>query len=158
MRTVITTIFATLLLAILSGIALPAAYADPPSTSRYIADDDWAGYVDVSNISMRGDTFSFVVTIDATRGAVPVNPLYFIAKADDGTTYDEPDYTYTDLHSGDLPAGERVKGIVAFGISGPRPTMIEYEAPLGEILAKWTITWRTTPQPKQPVSPFGSSS
>lgn len=159
MRTVISTILTVFILAFIPTVATAA----PAPAGRFISQDDWAGYVDVSDIHMSGGTFYFTTTIEATRGVVPVNPFYFIAKADDGTTYDDPDYSYTTLHSGGLSAGEKVKGRMAFTVTGPRPTSIVYEGVLGETLTKWTVTWRpapkapNTPKPKRPAAPFGSS-
>ncbi|MFW0785172.1 DUF1942 domain-containing protein [Gordonia sp. CPCC 206044] len=107
--------------------------------------------------TLTSTTMTVTVTVEATKGEMPVNPLYFIAKTADGTTFD-PTYVdgNTTLHSGDLPAGEKVRGAVAFAVHGARPSALIYEAPLGEQLAKWTITWRAVKPAPKPAIPFGS--
>lgn len=136
MRSTLAAIIATIMCALFSIAVVPAAAsAAPPSNARYISGDGWGGYVQITDINLRGSTFSFTATIESTRGAIPVNPFYFVAKASDGTTYDDPDFSTTDLHSGYLSAGQRVKGTVAFTVNGPRPTAIQYEGVLGETLA-----------------------
>ncbi|GAA3025526.1 hypothetical protein GCM10010528_04290 [Gordonia defluvii] len=147
-------------LAIALSLALIALLAPSGQAAaaegKYISDYDDAGYVDVTDIQMSGSTFSFTATITATRGSLAVNPLYWSAKAADGTMYSSPDYSSTTLGSGSLPAGERARGTVAFDIDGPRPTLIAYEGALGDRLATWSITWRKPkPSPRQ-TSPFGS--
>lgn len=159
MRSTLAAIIATIMCALLSIAVVPAAAsAAPPSNARYISGDGWGGYVQITDINLRGSTFSFTATIESTRGAIPVNPFYFVAKASDGTTYDDPDFSTTDLHSGYLSAGQRVKGTVAFTVNGPRPTAIQYEGVLGETLATWTFTWREAPKSKKPAPLFGSAS
>lgn len=158
MRSSLVAIVASLMCALFSIALAPGVSAAPPPNARYVSEDDWGGYVQVTDIRLRGNTFSFTATIESTKGAIPVNPFYFVAKASDGTTYDDPDYSYTDLHSGYLSAGQRVKGTVAFNLTGPRPTAIQYEGVLGETLATWTFSWREAPKAKKPAPVFGSAS
>ncbi len=149
-------IWFTALCLTLVALTVPVTQARAES-SRYISDDDSAGYVDVSDIGLNRSVFSFTATIAATRGSVRVNPLYWSAKAADGTMYTTPDYSNTTLRSGNLPAGERARGTVAFEIDGPRPTLIALEGVLGERLATWTFSWREPkPAPRPRPSPFGS--
>lgn len=158
------------LLAILALIAFLApvsvfssagtAHADTPSNARFISHNDWAGYITLQKAYLSSSTVTFTVLIQATKGEIPVNPLYFVAKADDGTTYDDVEYSddATTLHAGYLSAGEQVKGTVALEVDGPEPSALIYEAPLGETLAKWSITWRKVKPKPAPAPPFGSSS
>ncbi|MFW0785178.1 DUF1942 domain-containing protein [Gordonia sp. CPCC 206044] len=150
------------ILTLVSVLALLAsatvAHAAPRSvTSQLVAHNNWAGYVTLNSATLTSTTMTVTVTVEATKGEMPVNPLYFIAKTADGTTFD-PTYVdgNTTLHSGDLPAGEKVRGAVAFAVHGARPSALIYEAPLGEQLAKWTITWRAVKPATKPAIPFGS--
>ncbi|MGC4935957.1 DUF1942 domain-containing protein [Gordonia sp. DT30] len=139
--------------------AAGAARADTPSDARYIADSDWAGYVTLHKAYLTSRTVAFTVVIQATRGEIPVNPLYLVAKANDGTTYDDVVYDddATTLHASDLAAGDKVKGTVTLKVNGPDPTTLIYEAPLGETLAKWSITWHKVKPKPAPAPLFGSS-
>ncbi|WP_161925557.1 DUF1942 domain-containing protein [Gordonia crocea] len=141
----------------LSLIALlaPTGRADA-APGRFISNYEDAGHVDISDIGMSGSIFSFVATITTSRGSLPVNPLYWSAKAADGTMYTSPNFSNTTLGTGSLPAGERARGVVAFEITGPRPTLVSYEGVFGDRLATWTIKWRTPKPAPRPRSPFGS--
>lgn len=151
--------FASLLtalgLAVIAFLA-PAAPAHAIQGRYFTQEYNGSGYVDIDDINMSNGVLSCTVIIEATRGEVAVNPLYWSAKADDGTKYDWPDYSVTTLGSGDLPAGERARGTVGFEIDGPRPTRIVFEDVLGDRLASWTIRWHKTKQTPTPASPFGS--
>ncbi|MEY1677692.1 DUF1942 domain-containing protein [Gordonia sp. ABKF26] len=147
------------ILATLAVLAPTTAIASAAPSPAYFSYTDWAGYVTLNSASKNSSEMTIDVTIEATRGAVPVNPLYFFVKAADGTTYD---YSWTGdstLRAGDLPAGQKTRGTVVFDITGgPEPTQVIYEAPLGEQLTSWTITWKPAPKPApKRAAPFGSS-
>lgn len=149
----------------LSAIALLlipalAATAGAAPSAAFVSEDNWAGYVTLNTATLYSDSVAFDVTISATKGEVPVNPFYFVAKAADGTSYNNPTYAGDNyLRSGDLPAGERVRGVVTLKVTGPKPTALIYEGVLGRQLAKWNLRWKTVApkaKPKPPV--FGSLS
>lgn len=155
MKRVIVVILATL--AVLVPTAAISNAAPSPAHFTY---NDWGGYITLNSASKNSNEMTIDVTIEATRGAVPVNPLYFFAKAADGTTYDYSWSGDSTLRSGDLPAGQKTRGTVTFDIDGgPEPTQVIYEAPLGEQLISWTITWKPAPKKSapKPATPFGSS-
>lgn len=151
------------LLGVLALFAPMMATAKAASDPVYVNyEGDWAGYVTLNGASLNSREMTVDVTIQATKGRIPVNPLYFIAKAPDGTTYE---YSWTGdstLHSGELPAGQKTRGTVVLDVAGgPEPNQLIYEGPLGEQLASWTIRWkkaapRTTPERSAPFGSTGS--
>ncbi|WP_328812302.1 DUF1942 domain-containing protein [Rhodococcus sp. NBC_00297] len=85
-----------------------------------------------------GDLQQVTVTVEGVDGTTNVNPLYFTARASDGTAYGAALGTVDgQLLAGTVSAGDRIKGVVAFDVTGPPITSIRYNGALGEELARW---------------------
>lgn len=89
-------------------------------------------------LPVSGDLQQITVTLEGVEGTTNVNPLYFTARASDGTTY-QPELGAVDgqLPAGTVSVGDRVKGVVAFDVTGPPITSIRYNGALGDELARW---------------------
>ncbi|MDJ0010150.1 hypothetical protein [Gordonia alkanivorans] len=147
----------TTILAALAFLTPTTANAAPPESARWVGEDDWGGWINILSATSYSDSVVFDVDIQATKGQMPFNPFYFVAKTADGYRYNSPTYRGDNhLTSELLPAGDRLRGTIELQVTGPRPTILIYQGVLGAQLAKWTLTWKPTPKPKTPPSPFGS--
>lgn len=90
-------------------------------------------------LSTSGQLQQVTVILEGVAGTTNVNPLYFSARAADGTSYD-PELGALDgqLTTGTVTAGDLLKGVVAFDVTGPPIASIRYNDALGDELAKWT--------------------
>ncbi|MDV7198951.1 DUF1942 domain-containing protein [Rhodococcus kroppenstedtii] len=92
----------------------------------------------VYGFPVAGDLQQITVTVEVVDGATSVNPLYFTARASDGTAYGAALGTVDgQLLAETVSAGDRIKGVVAFDVTGPPITSIRYSSALGEELARW---------------------
>lgn len=95
-----------------------------------------------------GELQQITVTLEGVDGMTNVNPLYFTARASDGTAYSAALASVDgQLPAGTVSAGDRIKGVVAFDVTGPPITSIRYNGPLGEELARWVGQSSAAPQP-----------
>lgn len=81
------------------------------------------------------------MTISATQGTVPVNPLYFKVRLPDGTMAEPTmgaDGNEPLLGSAELAMGEKIDGVVTFDIP-PENTILVVENELGEAVGAVTI-------------------
>ena len=89
-------------------------------------------------LSPAGDLQQISVTLEGLKGTTNVNPLYFTARAADGTTYQAALASVDgQLPAGTVSVGDRIRGIVAFDVTGPPIASIRYNGALGEELARW---------------------
>lgn len=85
-----------------------------------------------------GELQQITVTLEGIRGTTNVNPLYFTARAADGTSYDAALGTVDgQLSTATVTSGDLLKGVVAFDVTGPPIASIRYNGALGDELAKW---------------------
>jgi hypothetical protein len=88
----------------------------------------------------QGELHQVTVTLQGVEGTTNVNPLYFSARAADGTTYDAALGSVDgQLNAGELTAGDIVKGVVGFDVTGAPIQSIRYEGPLGDSLGSWVV-------------------
>lgn len=80
------------------------------------------------------------VTIATTKGTINYNPLYFSAASSDNHRWTSSLINIKEpgLSSGDLPAGEAVRGYVTFDLqNGPVSRIYLTDGPIGKQLAIW---------------------
>lgn len=106
--------------------------------------------VSVSNLSratpsilFSGDPATLIgvtVTITGKGGTLDVNPLYFSARTKSGDTYDVALGDYDkQLDTTTVTAGQKVRGVVAFKVTGePIATIIMEDSGFGQ-LAEWKV-------------------
>ncbi len=88
----------------------------------------------------QGELYQVTVTMQGVKGNTMVNPLYFSARAADGTTYDAAlGAVDGQISTSQLAAGDIVKGVVGFDVTGAPIQSIRYEGPLGENLGTWVV-------------------
>ncbi|WP_420855191.1 hypothetical protein [Rhodococcus koreensis] len=87
------------------------------------------------------------------KSCANVNPLWFSARAGDGTTCKAAlGAVDGQIKAGEPATGAIVKGSLGFDVTGGLFMSIRYDSPLGERLGTWTIgcrrgtsfTWRMT--------------
>ncbi|MDJ0361849.1 DUF1942 domain-containing protein [Rhodococcus sp. H29-C3] len=117
-------------------------------TAQDITDNDVTTRVTVENLTSAhgskyglpatGDLQQITVTLEGIRGTTNANPLYFTARAADGTSYDTALGTVDgQLSTATVTSGDVLKGVVAFDVTGPPIASIRYNGALGDELAKW---------------------
>lgn len=110
----------------------PATDAAPPAddgphvfgigeTAQATASDGSAFTMRVSAPAYRSHDVVITFDMACSAGKVPYNPFYFKIKDSEGTEYDWDPFGGGTLHSGDLYAGQKVHGTVAF--QAPRSAM-----------------------------------
>ncbi|OZD12561.1 DUF1942 domain-containing protein [Rhodococcus sp. 06-156-3C] len=128
--------------------APPAETSVPIGAAQDVADDDVTTRITVENLTYAqgskyglpaaGELQQITVTLEGIQGTTNVNPLYFTARAADGTSYDAALGTVDgQLATGTVTSGDILKGIVAFDVTGPPIASIRYNGALGDELAKW---------------------
>jgi uncharacterized protein DUF4352 len=86
------------------------------------------------------------LTVQVTKGTLPVNPLYFGYQTADGTVYHTMDGNAIfagfepGLDAGDVSAGRRVRGNVVFDVPRGRGASLTYEGPLGDVIGSWHLS------------------
>jgi hypothetical protein len=143
-------------------IARPTDAAVPIGAAQDVTDDDVTTRITVQTLTpaqaskyglpAAGELQQITVTLEGIRGTTNVNPLYFTARAADGTSYDAALGTVDgQLSTGTVTSGDILKGVVAFDVTGPPIASIRYNGALGDELAKWVGQ-------SAPSSPSGSPS
>ncbi len=128
----------------------PAADAARIGATLEIVDGDNKAQVTIADLapttpsqfaSPSGELYSIDITVQALEGKVNVNPLYFTAKTADGTTLTADLIGVDDqITVTELPAGQKVRGLVAFDVPVGKPiTQIVFTGPLGEQLGIWNV-------------------
>lgn len=84
------------------------------ATAHGTTNDGSAFAMTISHPKAQGSDILITVDISCTQGSVPYNPLYFKVKGTDGTEYEVDITGGGTLQSGDLPAGQKVHGTLAF--------------------------------------------
>lgn len=93
-----------------------------------------------------GQLQQITVVMEGVTGTTNVNPLYFTARAADGTAYEAALGTVDgQLSTATVTAGDILKGVVAFDVTGPPIASIRYNGALGDELAKWVGQSSGTP-------------
>lgn len=88
----------------------------------------------------QGELYQVTVTIQGIEGTANVNPLYVTARAADGTNYPAALGTVDDqLAATTVPAGDVIRGTVAFDVTGPPIASVRYEGALGQQRASWVV-------------------
>lgn len=118
------------------GATQEVVYADV--TTSVTVEDLTPAQPSKYGIPADGDLQQITATLEGVDGTTDVNPLYFTARAADGTSYDAALGTVDDqLSTATLTAGDILKGVVAFDVTGPPIASIRYNGALGNELAKW---------------------
>lgn len=94
---------------------------------------------DAQIIPAKGTMYAVDVTIAAQTGTTIYNGFYFVAKAADGTTIAPAvGAVRPGITSGQLPAGQKVDGHVAYDVpQGKSITAVMLRDPHGNLLAVW---------------------
>ncbi|OAK51427.1 DUF1942 domain-containing protein [Rhodococcoides kyotonense] len=128
--------------------ARPTDATVPIGAAQDVTDDDVTTRITVQTLApaqgskyglpAAGELHQITVTVEGVRGTTNVNPLYFTARAADGTSYDAALGTVDgQLPTGTVTSGDILKGVVAFDVTGPPIASIRYNGALGDELAKW---------------------
>ncbi|MGN7133881.1 DUF1942 domain-containing protein [Rhodococcoides corynebacterioides] len=87
-----------------------------------------------------GELVQVTVTIRGIEGTTQLNPLYFTARAEDGTSYQAALGAIDgQLDVGTVPAGDVIRGAVAFDVTGAPVQSIRYTDELGGQLGTWNV-------------------
>lgn len=94
---------------------------------------------DAQIIPAKGTMYAVDVTISAQTGTTIYNGFYFVAKAADGSTIAPAvGAVRPGITSGQLPAGQKVDGHVAYDVpQGKSITAVMLRDPHGKLLAVW---------------------
>lgn len=128
----------------------PGAVSNPIGATQEIVDGNVTTRVTVENLvpgqaseygmSATGDLQQVTVTIQGVEGTTNVNPLYFTARAADGTSYDAALASVDgELTTATVAAGDVLKGVVAFDVTGAPIASIRYNGALMDELAQWVV-------------------
>jgi hypothetical protein len=131
--------------------AIPPVGSSIPFTWSAFGDDDQGtATVNTAEWTTEADEFGGLpdngaylildVTVEATKGSVSVNPLYWSAKDAEGRTYKSGFTSGKDpaLDSGDIPAGQKSRGFVA--IDAPQvPLTVQLSSMGSGAVASWAV-------------------
>lgn len=138
------------------GAAADAGGSDAPvdnpiGSTQEIVDDSTTTRVTVETLEpaqaaqygmpAKGELWQVTTTLQGVEGTTNVNPLYFTARAADGTSYPAAlGATDGQLQTGTVAAGDVIKGLVAFDVTGGPIASIRYNGALMDELASWKVT------------------
>ncbi len=96
---------------------------------------------DAQIIPAKGSMYAVDVTIAAQTGTTTYNGFYFVARAADGSTIAPAvGAVNPGITSGELPAGQKTDGHVAFDVpAGKAITAVGLRDPKGKMLAVWGV-------------------
>jgi hypothetical protein len=94
-------------------------------------------------VTVQGTLMAVDVIVQTQSGTVPVNVNYFHARTEDGTQFDTFQMAMLpgQLTFGDLPQGQKLRGVVAFDIPpGQTIAQIVLSGPIGSQDGLWTVS------------------